>query len=355
MAPKLVFAIADALPNRYVGPEHMPTLWAEIAEGGWHPAGGISSMTSSTYPNHATFATGTEPVDHRLFTNDVWHDNTWQAAADVGPATPTFFDAARAAGLSTSIVAGDAKIVGSMGGFAADTFWPPKGYTPEPDTPTDEFGYVTDGVVLEMIDTHRILDAELAVVHFNEPDTTMHIHGPDSPETIAQVAKTDESFRQLFDRLRPRWNDTVVCVVSDHEHELVVDGNEVDLKAELAARGLPGKVRYEHTAAAIVDGPAVADLLAIDNIEGAVQVDDHLVLAWPVPTYTIGPSMGMKGVHGGPRTRTQVAAVVGGHPDVHRVARALADRQPTGADWAPTLAALGGFAMPTATGQPLLA
>jgi hypothetical protein len=61
-----------------------------------------------------------------------------------------------------------------------------------------------------------------------------------------------------------------------------------------------------------------------------------------------------RGTHGGPRTRTQVAVVTGGHPLVPRLAATTAARRVTAADWAPTVAALLDLELPRATGHSLL-
>ena len=47
--------VIDALPNRLVGEELTPCLWAQAAVGGRAPGGGESLLMSVTYANHAVF------------------------------------------------------------------------------------------------------------------------------------------------------------------------------------------------------------------------------------------------------------------------------------------------------------
>jgi arylsulfatase A-like enzyme len=62
----------------------------------------------------------------------------------------------------------------------------------------------------------------------------------------------------------------------------------------------------------------------------------------------------LRGAHGGLDTQRQLAAVTGGHPAATAVARALVSSVVRAEDWAPTIAALLGARLPTATGRDLL-
>jgi hypothetical protein len=102
-------------------------------------------------------------------------------------------------------------------------------------------------------------------------------------------------------------------------------------------------------------------LTDVDGIEGTApfHVTDRgleCCLAWSTPGRAFGfEEMGTElGTHGGPRTRTQVAVVTGGHPLVAPVAAAVAARRVNAADWAPTVAALLDLDLRHATGRALL-
>ena len=108
------------------------------AEGGRAESGGEAVLTTATYPNHASFATGALPVTHGILTNDVWDGSGFVGAETLGPRCETLFAAARAAGVSSTAVLGDQKLVGVMGAAGADSHWPPRGVLPE-GTQLDEF------------------------------------------------------------------------------------------------------------------------------------------------------------------------------------------------------------------------
>lgn len=68
----VLFLVLDGLPVRHVGRRHIPTLAPLTAGGGWAPMGGRAVVApSSTYPNHATFVTGTGPAAHGVHGNHI--------------------------------------------------------------------------------------------------------------------------------------------------------------------------------------------------------------------------------------------------------------------------------------------
>jgi len=352
---KVTFVIEDAMSNRWLGPELTPHLWAMVADGGGRcEQGGESVMSSATYPNHATFVTGLEPVDHRVLVNRVWNGSEFVGSHQVGPIGETVFEAARRAGVSTAAIVGDHKLVGVMGADRADLHWPPGGVRPKVEL--DEFRYAVNQAVLDAWDTHHPGPGavDLSIVHFNDPDTASHLHGPDSPEARERMRLTDADFGSLLERIRPEWDDSVVIVVSDHDQE-TVRGDGFDLGAVLASKGLPGTVEAEGTAALVMDGPDRSVLMGLDGVEGAVDIDESNTLVWGPEGQVFGEWYDfLHGAHGGPRCRAQVAAVGGGHPVVAELAASLSARRPAAADWAPTLAALCGFHLPGSTGHSLI-
>ncbi|MCW2718146.1 alkaline phosphatase family protein [Pseudonocardia sp.] len=107
----VLFLVLDGLPVRRVGRRLTPALAGLAAGGGWAPMGGVATMPSCTYPNHATFVTGTAPDSHGIHANHVVVDGRVRAAADVAPRGPTLFDACRDGGRSTLAVLGDHNLV----------------------------------------------------------------------------------------------------------------------------------------------------------------------------------------------------------------------------------------------------
>ena len=185
--------IIDAMPHRHVGPDLTPHLWRQATTGGRAPTGGRSLPVSVTYANHAALVTGAHPQDTGIHGNHVWNPGRgWIPAPKEGPRAPTLFDHVAATGGRSAFVAGDHKLVHQMGATTADHCWPPDGWIPD-GTERCEFGYVADaGVLADLDDVDRAggLDADLVVVHLNQPDTTSHVYGPDSPEALVQYRAT---------------------------------------------------------------------------------------------------------------------------------------------------------------------
>jgi hypothetical protein len=343
---RVVFVIVDALAHRHVNESTTPTLHALAREGG--SALGRAVMTSATYPNHATFATGALPLDHGVVANWVVHEGRARPSYDIGPATPTIFDACRTAGRSSVAVLGDQNLIGIMGATSADQHWPPNGVLPD-DVERDGHGYAANHEVLPRI--LGVLDGDrpdLFVAHINEPDTEAHIHGPDSPEALAAYRAADDCLQVIVDALRPTWDDTVLIVVSDHDQE-EVDDAPIDLYEPVAQAGLP-LIPIPEGSAAIVWGEDETNgrwLDAIDGVTGHRELAPGIRLVACAPRRWFNAPAGFmsgpadRGTHGGERTRSQVAVTAGGHPHADELARSLNDRgQIDAAEWAPAIARL---------------
>jgi arylsulfatase A-like enzyme len=347
---RVVFLIIDALPPRHVSREITPTLAGLAAEGG--SSIGRAVMTSATYPNHATFATGVDPTVHGLVANWIVADGRPQPAQDVGPAVATIFDACHAAGRSSAALFGDQHLVGVMGARAADEHWPPNGILDD-DIARDGHGYAADHEVLPRL--LRVLDGDrpdLVVGHLNEPDTAAHIHGPHSEGALTSYRAADASTAAIVEALRPTWDDTVLVVVSDHDQEDVTADGVIDLYPPAAATGLP-LMPIPEGSAAIVWGDDPSSGAWLDRIDGITahrELWSGARLVWSDPGRWFCPPAGFSdgppdlGAHGGIRTRSQVAIVAGGHPEAETLARSLNKRaQIEATEWAPTLAGLLGI------------
>lgn len=344
--PRVVFLIEDSLPHGRVGPELTPTLWSLVESGGWNPEGGVSVLASSTYPNHATFATGRDVASHRIFTNDIWDGQQFVCSSTIGPVGGTVFQAARRAGRSTAAVLGDQTMVGCMGASQADIHWPPKGVLPE-GTELDCLGYAANAAVIDALASSDALDIDLLYIHMNDPDSTLHKFGPDAPETVERIREIDDDLASVVELLQPKWDETVLFVVSDHEQEAVNQNIEpIDLAAELYRAGLPGHAHNEGTIGIVYDSPGAASIKTLEPIEDAIDLDHTndgtaITLAWSGPGRVFGRSnKTLAGQHGSPRTRTQVATVSGGHPAVANMATFLAAKRPHATDYAHLIANL---------------
>lgn len=350
---RVVFLIEDSLPNRWVKRETTPNLVALAEEGARSEVGGRAVLSTATYPNHASFITGAEPTAHGILTNDVWDGERFVCSSKIGLRVENLFQAARRHGVTTAAVLGDQKLVGVMGAEEADWHWPPKGRLPD-GTQQDEFGFASDTAVVDVIDKTAALDADLVVLHLNEPDSACHLFGPDSEESQERFRRTDQALGEIVERLRERWAETLLFIVSDHDQESLLEEPPINLAEVLQTRGLSGEVAYEGTAAQIVDAPELADLHALPMIEGGVEIAPRHALVWGSPGRSFGAvDWGLKGGHGSPRTDVQVAVVCGGHPRCAAVAKSLRVRRPSACDWTPTIASLYGLSLPEATGASL--
>jgi hypothetical protein len=355
---KVVLLVLDAQPHRHVSEATTPVLAGLAAAGGMAPDGGRAVLTSATYPNHASFVTGTDAVGHGLYANHVLRDGRVRRAYDVGPSAPTVFDACRDAGRVGVAVFGDHHLVPVMGAAAAERHWPLDGALPA-GMRLDDFGYLHDSGTIELICEAAAAPFDLLVAQLNGPDTAAHLHGPDSAAAAAVYTETDGYVGQLVDALAPTWDDTVLCVVSDHDQTTVAAGEPVDLQALAAAAGLDVTVVLEGDGAVVVgDDPLDGTWLqGVDGLFGAVELAPGLRFVSAQPGRWFGPAgadVGLKGIHGGLATRAQVAIVAGGHPAVRRLAAGLTARVPEAPDWAVTIAELLDLELPTPTGRSLI-
>jgi hypothetical protein len=280
--------------------------------------------------------------------NHTWIDDRgWVSAPAEGPRAPTLFERVDAAGGQSVMVAGDQKLVAQMGAERAGVVWPPEGRLPE-GTERCAFGYASDAAVLAALDSID-LDVDFALVHLNEPDTTAHLHGPDSPEALAQYRATDAAYGEVIRRLRDHWGHTLVLTVSDHDQETITDFAPVELADALA--GVEGvdvadegtaALVHRHTSPDAIDDDRLLELIrAVDGVEAACPLTPEVWMAWTEPGRAFGSTpIPVPGQHGSPRCRTQMAIVSGGDARVGAIARRIERTRPSVLDWAPMIAEL---------------
>jgi len=334
--------VIDAMPHRYVDAELTPNLWRQATEGGMAPNGGRSLPVSVTYANHAALVTGADPVTTGIHGNHVWAgDRGWAPAPKEGPHATTLFDRVAEAGGRSVLIVGDHKLVAQMGGDRADHHWPPGGWIPD-GTERCEFGYPSDNAVVNAA-TEADLDADLVVLHLNQPDTTSHLYGPDSPEARERYRATDAAYGRLIELLADGWDRTIAVTVSDHDQETITDQTPVPLVDALA--GLDGIEVADEGTAALIHGPVDDRVLGIvssvPGVLGIEQLDADVWMAWTEPGRMFGaPPIPLHGQHGSPRCRPQLAIVSGGHPRAGDLAARVGLEQPSVLDWAPAIADL---------------
>ena len=339
---RVVLLILDSMPHTMVNESDTPNLWMQGQLGGRAPEGGMSLPVSVTYSNHAAFVTGIDPSVTKLWGNHGWDGDKFVATATLGPQAPTLFDRCREAGLRAVAAVGDHHIVSAIGAEAAAEVWPPTADVP-PGALVDDYGYPADSAVIAAA-SQMDLDADLVVLHLNEPDTTLHVYGPDSDEASAQIRKSDEAYGELVKLLEPGWDETILFTISDHTQEQISQERAINLRAQVEAAGLKALVAHEGTGATVVGEVTAEQIASLDGIEGATQADHQTVLAWTEPGYMFGKAERYTmGNHGSPRCRTQVAIVSGGHAKVGQLARQFESEQPTTLTYAPLISELLGL------------
>jgi arylsulfatase A-like enzyme len=365
-SPRVVLISLDAFDHASIGPESAPRMWGLAVQGGIARGGGSGEMPSVTYVCHASMLTGASPSRHGVTSNAApsGHPGAvpgWAGERQVR--VPTLFDACRAAGIRTAAIAGDWHILtvaGALPGMV-DVRWP---MTQDPDgaAERDAFGYVTNRAIREPL-LAAASDPSIRFLfgHLNETDTAGHIHGPGAPATAVSYAETDAIVGAVLDALHPRWDETVVFVVSDHGMETMREDGVIDLTAhpELDAV-LAGSMDEGGAALALVregvSGEEAGSLLrAIPGIGAWRETSPGVLLLEAEPGYVFarGVTKHTAGIHGGPGTQRTAAIVGGGHPSVPIIAERLAVGEVSLRDWAPIIAGLFGLSLPDAEGRNL--
>lgn len=339
---RVVFTILDSMPPEVVTSEATPHLWEQVASGGRAPLGALSLPISVTYSNHAAFMTGVGPEVTGLWGNSAWVDGAFIKTPKAGPRSKTLFDRCAASGRSSAVGVGDHKLITTMGAGVADQSWPPTPQVPD-GTAVDLLGYPADSAVVAAV-SELDLHVDLVVLHLNEPDTTLHIFGPQSEEFREQVGRSDAAYGELVDLLQPEWGDTVMISVSDHRQEQITNLECVNLKAACVDQGWGASVAHDGTGAVVVGDVSLEVVRAVPGVEGAVRGDAQTVLAWTEPGRMFGVGEALaKGNHGSPRCRPQMAIISGGHAAVPTLARQIEVERPSTLTWAPLIQDLLGM------------
>ena len=281
---RIAFIALDAFPFDRVDTGLTPNLASLASQGAYARGGGAAVLSASTYPNFASLVTGVSPEVHGIFTGKSWAGGELVPAWKAGPASPTLFDDCRARGRRSVAVFGDQHLVGVCGAREADSHWPPEGRLPE-DAPRGALGYGADRAVVTALGALELESADFLFVQLDEIDTARHLHGPWGEEVREQCRATDAALGQIVEQLRSRWTQTIVFVVSDHDHE-AVDSGSVDLAQYVADQGLDLVVDHDGTAA-VVSGMVDRDTLlafpgVIDACDlGASMVARGRLASWP--------------------------------------------------------------------------
>ncbi|HKS26497.1 MAG TPA: ectonucleotide pyrophosphatase/phosphodiesterase [Pyrinomonadaceae bacterium] len=240
----------DGLDARYLNRRDefglkIPNLRRLMAEGA-AARGVVSIFPSVTYPAHATIVTGTRPIKHGIFGNDLLEpppgtfrgSREWYwYARDIR--AETLWDAARKRGMKVGMVswpvgvgAGDYNVpeIVRFGGSLLDTLarmrenTRPQGLLEEIEkrdkqlyarASRDEQDDMRTRMAEHIITEKR---PELLFVHLLDLDRSQHDKGPFTPDSFAILEKLDAYLGRILDAARRAGtlNETAVFVVSDH-------------------------------------------------------------------------------------------------------------------------------------------
>jgi hypothetical protein len=351
MPLRLVLLVLDGFSLRHCTREIAPNLVGIRKHGVHAPTGGRSVLPSSTYPNHASLATGNEPIQHGIYANNTFTDAGIRPARDIGARGVTFMDAARAAGLRTAVAVGDANILGVVGASRCDAHWPPGGVLP-PGTPTVR-GYAANAApfraLLDMLDDA----ADVVLCQLDNTDGVSHDFGPDSAEAKAAYTEADGLVGHLVGRLRAesRWKDTILAVISDHG-QITADLSvpPIDIPGALARAGIEAEV-IEEGSSALIRAPAIdrarGVISTLDGVAGVLPFAPGVIYAHARPGRGFSTRKPLtRGIHGCPATTETLCVATGGHPGLGVLGIAFAADPPTSATLPRLLAGAVGLTWP---------
>ena len=342
MRPRLVILVLDGFCPRHCTRAVSPHLISMQKAGAYAPDGGRSVLPSSTYPNHASLATGMEPIHHGILANNTFTDEGVKPAQKVGARGTTFLDAAAEHGLITGVAVGDGNIIGVVGATRAHQHWPPQGVIPS-GTPLVR-GYAENATTFGQLFKMIKEGVDVALCQLDNTDGISHLFGPDSPEAIAAHEGADRLVGELVHALQGdgRWHETILCVLSDHSQ--IPTGNDmpaIDLPRILSQNGLSSEVIEEGSAALIRCRDLVACRAVLEEVEGVSEVGvftSNILYAYASPGRGFATRKPLsRGIHGGPETTPTICVATGGHPRLSSVGAALRASVPTSATVIPLL------------------
>lgn len=289
-AAKVVVIVFDGLRPDMVTPERMPRLSAFAGQSFWFREA-RSVFPSMTRVATTSVATGAPPATHGIVGNAFLYpevtpdfvldtsraEDLALAEQKLGHALPTaetFADRLAAAGLSLAIVhtgsAGSAYMLNPRA--AAHGHWTftilGEGATRTPEAvreAVERFGPLPPRALprfAEIDYAERVfrqhalaaMDSDVALIWFNEPDTSSHYRFIGSAETAGILAHVDAAFGRILDAVetRPDASDIAIIVASDHGQ--IAGPGVIELDRLLTQAGHPAAMASQRP----LNGAAVA-------------------------------------------------------------------------------------------------
>jgi len=233
----------------------------EMHNGGAVAAGMVGVFPSITFPSHTAMMTGQSPAVNGVWANTLFDPEGRMNGARYWYAelirVPALWDVARAAGLRTAAVSWPVTI-----GAAIDFNFPEHRLSWSVEDVMLQRVIATPGLMAQFEKEHGRLQAgtpddvlrtrqaafllrtkrpDLLLVHLIDVDHVEHAYGPDSPQALQTLEKTDEYIGLLRRDARTAGLDgsTVWVIVSDHG--FLPHRRSLDPAAVLASVGLGAK------------------------------------------------------------------------------------------------------------------
>ena len=312
MKPRFLVVVFDALRPDMVTPETVPNLAAFAAAACAYP-NSRAVFPSETRVNTASFATGAYPGGHGIVANcffdprlsggEPFNTAVQESLARADHAygadlvsVPALGDVLHAAGLRFAAVSsgtpGNARFINpratrlrqptfSVHGPAASST--PSLYAdvtarcgPVPEAAIPNIGRVTYAAEALLGYMLPVVEPDVAVVWFSEPDISYHYRGIGSTESLAGLRAADDAFGRILDWRERQPDRERIQVIALSDHGQIATEEPLDLVAEMQRAGFP-------VATAI--GPD-ADLACVPAYSGNVFARDgdprHLakLVAW---------------------------------------------------------------------------
>lgn len=194
-----VFIISfDGGKPSVIADSDMPVMKRMVAEGA-HTWEARTIVPSITLPAHTSMISGVVQAKHRV----TWND--WQPEKGL-VRVPTIFSLARPHGFTTAIYAGKPKFKHLNVPGSLDEFVLP--------LPKANAANVAAAFAARL----PLLNADLCLIHFADPDNAGHAYGWGSPEQKLAFAKSDAALAVVMDALKAVGiaDSSVVILTADH-------------------------------------------------------------------------------------------------------------------------------------------
>lgn len=236
----VLISIDGMRPGSYTsaGPAKLPTLRALMARGA-HSRGVVGVLPTVTYPSHTTMITGVPPSVHGIVNNSVFDPESRAAGAWYWYArdikVPTLPGLLRASGMTTAGVSWPVTVGMDLDYNAPEHF---RSRHPEAlsllralSTPRHLIDAYENSLPAPlpwpMDDDERTglaawivktFKPNFLMLHIFDNDSASHEFGPDSPEALAALEKSDTHVQQMIDAVKAAGlaDRTDFVIVSDH-------------------------------------------------------------------------------------------------------------------------------------------